>query len=217
MKYLSIILSIIFATGCSTHMTKVVYEGDGIQQQVIVKVIKGVSVSDNRGTDGNWLGAIRGGYGNRLKTLRTDQSTDVVVQKMYLDALEKSSLLSDVSGAPFTLKVVITKFDCSYYFNREAHAYLDVSLIDSSSSNITFTKTYKTDEVESGVGAGVFGSVETLRDLAETAMNKTIDKTLSDPEFLNALSHPSINTTSERLRKIDELYQNDVINKEEYE
>ena len=56
MKYLSIILSILFVTGCSTHMTKVVYEGDGNQQKLAAKVIEGVAVSDNRGTDGKEIG-----------------------------------------------------------------------------------------------------------------------------------------------------------------
>ncbi len=76
------------------------YEGDGYRQQLTAALINDVVVSDNRGTDSNWLGAIRGGYGNRLKTLRTVESTGIVVKKMYRDALNKSNLLSTVSGAP---------------------------------------------------------------------------------------------------------------------
>jgi len=187
MKYLSIVISIFFVIGCSTHMSKLSYEGNGNQQAKSGEVIGEVVVSDDRGTDSDWLGAIRGGYGNRLKTLRTEVSTDQVVEKMYRVALEKSNLISTEQQRPFTLKVSITKFDCSYYFNREAHAHVDVSLIDNATSNITFSKPYKTDVKEKGAGAGIFGDVETLRDLAESAMNETIDKTLSDQAFLNAL------------------------------
>jgi len=169
-------------------MTKLAYEGQGYSSSKFKPLINTIIVSDERGTDKNWLGAIRGGYGNRLKTLRTEESTDSVVKKMYEDALNKSKLLSTSIDSPYAIKVVITKYDCSYYMNREAHAHVNISLIDNSTSTIRFSKSYKTDEVETGVGAGIFGSVDTLRALAETAMNNTIDKALSDEEFINALT-----------------------------
>ncbi|SIS93819.1 hypothetical protein [Neptunomonas antarctica] len=216
MKYISIIFIIFIISGCSTHMTSVAYEGNGFSTNESEPLINSVIVSDERGTDSNWLGAIRGGYGNRIKTLRTEESTDIVVEKMFRDALDKSNLLSSSTKSPYKIKVIITKFDCSYYFNREAHAYVNVSLIDSSTSNVYFSKVYKTDEVEAGVGAGIFGSVDTLRNLAETAMNKTIDKTLSDEGFINALENSHKDRTTERLNKIDSLYKNKMISKEEY-
>jgi len=169
-------------------MTKVTYKGNGVSTNEFVPLINKVIVSDERGTDSNWLGAIRGGYGNRLKTLKTEEPTKIVVEKMFQDALNKSNLLSSSAESPYKIKVVITKFDCSYYFNREAHVYMNVSLLDSTTSNVYFSKEYKTDEKEGGIGAGIFGSVDTLRDLAEMTMNKTIDKTLSDEEFIKAIA-----------------------------
>jgi len=188
MKYVIIIVSICIMSGCSTHMTKVTYKGNGVSTNEFVPLINKVIVSDERGTDSNWLGAIRGGYGNRLKTLKTEEPTKIVVEKMFQDALNKSNLLSSSAESPYKIKVVITKFDCSYYFNREAHVYMNVSLLDSTTSNVYFSKEYKTDEKEGGIGAGIFGSVDTLRDLAEMTMNKTIDKTLSDEEFIKAIA-----------------------------
>ena len=226
MKHISIVaLGVLLLSGCSTHMTKVEYEGAGINSQGVTSSINEVIVSDDRGTESDWLGAIRGGYGNVLKTLRTEEPTDIVVDKMYTDALMKSGIYDESTKAPYSLKVKITKFDCSYYWNREAHAYVDVSLIDNLTSNTKFSKSYKTDEEEAGAGAGIFGNVDTLRDLAENTMNKTVDKMLTDSEFIKALS--STNTYSNptptgggdiniRLLKLEALYKEGIITEEEY-
>ena len=226
MKYIGILgLGALLLSGCSTHMTKVEYEGAGINSQGVTPSINEVVVSDDRGTDSDWLGAIRGGYGNVLKTLRTEDSTDVVVDRMYTDALVKSGIYTESTDAPYTLKVKITKFDCSYYWNREAHAYVDVSLIDNLTSNAKFSKSYKTDEVEAGAGAGIFGNVDTLRDLAENTMNKTVDKMLADSEFIKSLSSPSTSSMPTptsggdiniRLLKLEALYKEGIITEEEY-
>lgn len=226
MKYINIVtLGVLFVSGCSTHMTKVEYEGSGIGQQNITPSINEVIVSDERGTESDWLGAIRGGYGNVLKTLRTEETTDVVVDRMYTDALIKSGIFTDSADAPYSLKVKITKFDCSYYWNREAHAYVDVSLVNNLTSSAAFSKTYKTDEVEAGAGAGIFGNVDTLRDLAENTMNKTVDKMLADSEFIKSLSSPSTSSMPTptsggdiniRLLKLEALYKEGIITEEEY-
>ncbi len=206
--------------GCSTHMSKVEYEGSGAVAGEAEPVIGQVIVSDSRDTDSNWLGAIRGGYGNRLKTLRTEESTDVMVDKMYTSALEKSGIYSSSDSAPFQLNVEITKFDCSYYFNREAHAHVNVSLLRKADAKIAFEKSYKTDLTESGVGAGIFGDVDTLRDLAEEAMNETIDKMLGDSEFMTSLTVQPVVAelpdASARLEDLKAIYQQGLITEEEY-
>jgi len=218
----STLLVSLVLSGCSTHMSKVVYEGVGSGSPESRDKVNQIVVTDHRGTDSNWLGAIRGGYGNRLKTLRTEESTDIIVDKIYTDALNKSGILTDSKDAPYKLHVVITKFDCSYYFNREAHAHVEVSLIENASLKPRFSKSYKTDEKEGGVGAGVFGDVDTLRNLAEGAMNKTVDKMLGDQEFIDALnlgvskSEDSIDTNS-RLKKIETLHADGLLSEEEYQ
>lgn len=220
MKHISIVTFVVLLlSGCSTHMAKVEYEGSGVNSKGVTPSINEVIVSDDRDTESNWLGAIRGGYGNVLKTLRTEEPTDIVVDKMYTDALMKSGIYDESIDAPYSLKVKITKFDCSYYWNREAHAYVDVSLVDNSTSNIKFSKSYKTDQVDPGAGAGIFGDVDTLRDLAESTMNETVDKMLTDSEFIKSLSHTGGGGSSEtniRLLKLEALYKEGIITEEEY-
>ena len=219
MKHISIVLGILFLFGCSTHMTKLEYEGSGVNTKDTTPSINQVIVSDERGTESNWLGAIRGGYGNVLKSLRTEESTNIVVDQMYTDALSKSGIYDESKDLPYRLNVKITKFDCSYYWNREAHAYVDVSLIDNSTSSTRFSKSYKTDQVDPGSGAGIFGDVDTLRNLAESTMNQTVDKMLTDSEFIKSLSHTSSNRrnqTNIRLLKLENLYKEGTITQEEY-
>lgn len=213
---LSSLISLALLSGCSTHMSKVEYEGTGASSHVNSPSINNVVVSDQRGTESNWLGAIRGGYGNVLKTLRTDESTDIIVDKLFTEALSKSGILLDSKDSPYELRVVITKFDCSYYFNREAHAHVEIALVDRRGSLPKFSKAYKSDVTEGGVGAGIFGDVETLRNLAETAMNNTVDKMLNDPEFIEALSFDDSGEASGRLKELESLYKDGLISEDEY-
>jgi uncharacterized lipoprotein YmbA len=216
-----ILAIVITLAGCSTHSTKITYEGDGGGIERSEPLISQVVVVDKRGTDSDWLGAIRGGYGNRLKTLRTDRSTDVVIDEIYTNALTQAGIYGQNKNAPFQLNVDINKFDCSYYFNREAHAHVSVSLQKRGDSNTFFRKAYKTDLTEPGVGAGIFGDVDTLRDLAEQAMNETIDKMLVDSEFRDALNSGQPagkdSSTEKRLRKVEELHEQGLISPQEYE
>ena len=50
-----------------------------------------------------------------------------------------------------------------------------------------YAKTYQADQTEGGFGAGIFGSVETLRVLAEKTLRELVDKVLDDPQLREAL------------------------------
>jgi hypothetical protein len=78
------------------------------------------SFTDDRGTEPDWLGAIRGGYGNPLKKLRTEKPTSEVVEAAFRDALQTRKMLGSKATSNISIQGSITKFDCSYYFNREA-------------------------------------------------------------------------------------------------
>lgn len=193
MRYtLLAIIGILILQGCSTHLTTVEYEGEGIRTNSSQPPINKITVIDQRNNGSNWIGAIRGGYGNPLKTLKTIDPVNIVVEKMITDALKKSNLYTDSLDANRTIEIKIIKFECQYYYNREAYADLSVRVINNTTSKAIYSKTYKTLRTEAGSGAGVFGSVETLRNLAEETMNNTIDKMLSDQDFIKSLlNNPS--------------------------
>ena len=65
---------------------------------------------------------------------------------------------------------------------REAHAEVEVSIFELSTGNRVFNQTYTADELDGSLvtAAGIFGSVESLRALAEKALTEVVDKALDD-------------------------------------
>ena len=137
------------------------------------------SFADDRGTNANWLGAIRGGYGNPLKKLYTDRPVSEVVEQAFTDALQARKLLGDKQNAKVEITGEVIKFDCSYYFNREAHAHLLVKVLSLPSHTLIYSRAYQTDNKEGGWGAGIFGNTDELTQFAQRTLNETVDKVLA--------------------------------------
>lgn len=175
--------------GCSTHIESVKYQPTDLASTSVSGGASAVvgSFADDRGTDANWLGAIRGGYGNPLKKLYTDRPVSEVVEQAFTDALLARKLLGDKQNAKVEITGEVIKFDCSYYFNREAHAHLLVKVLSLLSHTLIFSRAYQTDNEEGGWGAGIFGNTDELTQFAQRTLNETVDKVLTDPEFIAAL------------------------------
>ena len=216
----TLLLLISLSWGCSTTMVGLDYEGnpEPVADRTITSGIGQIVVNDNRGTDADWLGAIRGGYGNVLKSIRTDGPTSDIVANVYRQAFIEYGYLDEPDGEVL-FSADIVKLDCSYYFNREAHAHIDISLLNRNTNELLFSDRYVTDLTEGGVGAGIFGDIETLRDLAEDALNQTVDKSMTDLTFVAALaraSKPIVEDYVETLRQLKEAYDKGLISEEDY-
>lgn len=199
-------------------MVSMQYEGDPEPNRAITSGIGEIQVNDNRGTDPDWMGAIRGGYGNVLKSLRTERPMAEIIEDVYRQAFEEYGYL-DEPGGQVRFIANIEKMDCSYFFNREAHAHIRISLYDRGNDALLFENRYVTDISEGGVGAGIFGDVETLRDFGEDALNQTVDKSMTDLTFIAALARvgkPIENQSVETLKKLQELHEQGLISDEEY-
>jgi len=207
--------------GCSSHTMALKYEQSSLLASSTAsrKAQVGIVV-DNRGTADNWLGAIRGGYGNPLKKLYTEGSTATVVRKAFEDALGARGFLGTSENSDLRIDVSLTKFDASYYFNKEAHAHFTMSLIHKPSSNVLFSREYRTDNKKGGAGAGIFGDVNALASFANETLNQTIDKALNDPDFLAALNTritAGAETPETRLQKLEALKEKNLITEDEYQ
>lgn len=211
----------VFLSGCSSHMMDIKYESsyEPVQPNVSEKVYVG-EVLDSRGTAPNWLGAIRGGYGNPLKKLYTNDVTSKVVEKAFEGALRTRNLLGPASSSQYRINVKLIKFDTSYYVNKEAHANFTVSLVDKAAEKKVFSRTYKTDNEKSGRAAGIFGDVNSLSSFANDTLNETIDKMLNDQDFIAAIkAPPRINnhrSIAPRLEKLKELKEKGLMSETEY-
>lgn len=184
-------LALLLLQGCaSTHMVSMKYSPTPAASTSVAGVDSGIGVGsfqDKRDTDARWLGAIRGGYGNVLKRLMTNEPTSDEVRKSFMDALQARSIPLSNESAAVLIEGEILKLDCSYFFNREAHAHLLIRVVSPANKAVLYTQSYRTDNKESGVGAGIFGNVEHLAEFQRKTVNETVDKVFADPAFINAL------------------------------
>lgn len=147
------------------------------------------AVTDGRKHDANWLGAIRGGYGNPLKTLETPVPVKDVVKAAFVDGLKARNLLAADGRQAMALEV--EQFDCNQYVRREAHAKVGVVVVDRSSSKEIFRRYYEADKVTGSLvtlDAGIFASVDDLRVVANQVLQEVVDKALDDPQLRAVLN-----------------------------
>ena len=144
---------------------------------------------DDRGEPAKWLGAIRGGYGNPLKVLEVDDSVAAMVQGAFAQGIKARGGAGD-AGKRYEVRGSIKKFDCSQYVRREAHAVVEVVVVETATGRERFRRSYRSDVVEGSVvnlATGIFASVDELRQTAENALREVVDKALDDPALRDAL------------------------------
>lgn len=147
------------------------------------------AVTDTRKHAPNWLGAIRGGYGNPLKTIVTDGPVTGAVSKALAAGLDARGLASASAG--LRLDVVVVQFDCNQYARREAHVKLALKLVDVATGAVVYEKLTEIDKVNGSVlslRTGIFASTEDLRAIANEALQAAVDSALDDPGLRAALA-----------------------------
>lgn len=174
-------------SACSTTQTSLPYDASrAVKVAAPAKAkVEVVSVIDNRKHDANWLGAIRGGYGNPLKTLVTEGPVKDEVKSAFVQGLKARGLTGD--GSTYAMRLDVEQFDCNQYVRREAHARIDVSLVDKVSGQTAYRRKAVSDLVTGSLislDVGVFADVEDLRKVANAALQDAVDQVLNDPAFV---------------------------------
>jgi len=148
------------------------------------------TITDGREHDANWLGAIRGGYGNPLKVLITEGSVaDAVGQAVGAGLAARNLAAAD--GARFRLDIHVVQFDCNQYARKEAHIEIIARLVDAARGDVVYERNTRVDRVEGSVlslRTGIFASHEELRALANSAMQEAVDTALDEPGLRAALA-----------------------------
>ena len=187
-----VVLAVLLLGGCTTTTVDLPYDTSVVASQPAVAAtnsVKILSVSDSRKHDPYWLGAIRGGFGNPLKTLNTEVPVKDVVENAFTSALKARGLLAS-TGGDYGLEVVVNQFDCNQFLRREAHVRLHVSMVVFASGQQIYAKDIRVDKVTGSMitlDAGIFADVEDLRKVANQALQEAVDKVLDDPQFIKSL------------------------------
>jgi len=185
------IATLLFTVGCSTNRVNLKYES-GVQPPAI-STKSGVSVgqfTDARGESSQWIGAIRGGFGNPIKVIETDAPVSTVVANAFAAGLLERKALAKAGESGYEIRGSIKRFDCDQYARREATVELEITVKRLADGSIVFYGTKNANTVSGSaitLSAGIFGSVEELRKVAEQTLREVVDKTLDDPELIRAL------------------------------
>jgi hypothetical protein len=144
------------------------------------------SFQDRRKFESNYLGAIRGGFGNPLKKLTTPVPVSEVVRQSFRDGLAARGLLSQTPDAPYTLSGVVEQYDCNQVGRREAHAKILIYVTETSSGRQIMAELFRRDKVTGSMitfDAGIFASTEDLRVLAAEVLQEVVDEALDGFAF----------------------------------
>lgn len=182
----------IVLTGCGTTSGGLRYAPQATATQAVASqtsVVVG-SFIDQRGEPAKWLGAIRGGFGNPLKNLESNEPVADLVRAAFADGLRARGFPVDAPASTRQLTGVVRKLDTNQYVRREANVEIEVTVTDVASNQQRFTRTYTATNVEGSMlslKTGVFASVEELRAITEKTLSEVIDKALEDTALRNAL------------------------------
>lgn len=186
---ISAILMTLMVSACSTTPVGLTYQAPNAAAPAIQgkPVIDVTSVSDQRKHDPNWLGAIRGGMGQPLKTLETQVPVKDVVKAAFIDGLKARNL--QTADAPYAMELTVRQFDCNQYLRREAHAKIEVKVVERASKRSLFQHIYEADKITDSelFDAGIYASVEDLRVVANQALQEVVDRALDDPQLRASL------------------------------
>lgn len=141
--------------------------------------------------DPNWIGTIRGGYGNPLKRLSSDVPVEQVVGQAFAAGLAARGLHAPGTDAsPYVLAVTIHQFDANQYVRREATADFSTVLTDRATGREVWRdrhRAYNVDGSFLSLSVGVAASPEDLRRVALRTMSEAVDALLDKPGFRTAL------------------------------
>jgi hypothetical protein len=164
--------------------TAAVAAGGGVAvQRVTIERVTG-------SVDPFWIGTIRGGFGNPLHEVNTNEPLDVVVRQAFSQALSRRGLLA--AGEPrMDLLIRVREFDANRFGRSEATASFAIALRDRVSGRTAWEDEARVYNVEGSVLAldsGILASPDGLHALMLRTMNEAIDQLVDRPGFVATLA-----------------------------
>jgi uncharacterized lipoprotein YajG len=175
---------------CGTTSVGLNYEPPAAvsKASALAKPVAVGSFTDSRGEPANWLGAIRGGFGNPLKNLESDKPVAEIVAATFSEGLRRRGVTLD-AGGPSRIVGTIKRLDCNQYVRREGNAEIEIRVIGPAGET-RFAKTYSASKVDGSalsLSTGVFASVDDLRVTLQATLREVVDKALDDSQLRAAL------------------------------
>jgi uncharacterized lipoprotein YajG len=151
MRFPALVTFILLESGCST--TGVVLQYAPPQN---VSAVQAGSCSssvgafeDKHGEPATYLGAIRGGFGNPLKTLESSTPVAAVVAQAFADGLKARGVQS--THANYQITGTIKALECIQMVRRGATAEIAVRRVDGNSKKDVFSKPVKANTIDGSI------------------------------------------------------------------
>jgi uncharacterized lipoprotein YajG len=191
------VLSLVLAlAACATPPVSMPYAPTvAVQPAVAARGAVSVDRVDNQRVRGredpNWVGAIRGGFGNPVKVLTSTEPVDRVVMRAFSDGLAARGLGAGTGArARYVLSVTIHELSANQLARREAMADFTAVLRDEATGREVWRDREMVHNVDGNLfttGTGVLASSEELLQITVRTMNQAIDRLLDKPGFRSAI------------------------------
>jgi uncharacterized lipoprotein YajG len=191
-KLLLLAAATVAFTGCATHPVTLQYESpaSAVRAPAGAPPLTVGTFADARGDDPKWIGAIRGCFGNPLKTLVTAEPVSEIVRTYFRDGLRARGFTLVDSGGNYQIAGTIRKLNSIQIARIEANVEIDLEVLQLPGGQKVFARTYTASRLEGSLitfEAGIFGSVDDLRALVDKTLREVVDKALDDPAFREVL------------------------------
>jgi hypothetical protein len=155
--------------------------------------ISALQVDDHRGEpDPTWYGAIRGGYGNPLKTLHSDKPLNTTIRDAFVTALAARGIRLDPNAKGPSISVTVADFEADEVIRSEVKVRFEVAVYDATTGTQLYQREIFEDPVQGGSLVGVFADPRDLQSMAQATLTRAIDDALDGPGFLAVIrSHQS--------------------------
>lgn len=174
---------------CSTNTVELPYAATRPATAAAgLRVALGPVTDARTDNDRTWVGAVRGGYGNPLKVLRTGPPVADVVRAALADGLRQRGWLAEGAASP-AIAVTIRQLSVSRYVRLDANVELVLEVRDPGGTPV-YTDTATVERVQGNILAldtGVFASSEELRVLLARSLSEALDQLLDKPGLQAAL------------------------------
>ena len=174
--------------GCSSTDVSLAYEPTryAAATPAPAPVIAAVVPRDQRKEEPNRLGTIMGGFGNPLKVLNTVTPVGQEVANVFRQALAMRGLLG-ADAAPYRITLVIHRYDTDQYIGLGARAALDMQVVDRAGRVVYADAVQTSQSSPRFLQAGIFGSMDDMRKMAQDVLDEAVDKLLDKPAFRAAV------------------------------
>jgi uncharacterized lipoprotein YajG len=191
LKKLIVTAGVVVLSACGSTSGGLKYAASGQQAPKVSAAQAAVVVGpfqDMREGDKNWLGVIRGGFGNHLKTLTSDRPVTELVQGAFADGLRARTVAIGAGNAN-RLTGKIIQLHADQMIRREGVAEVELQVVDAQGTP-RLTRIYTATVLEGSalsMSTGVFASLDDLKAVLEKALSQVVDKALDDPDLRLAL------------------------------